>query len=216
MRTLTKERVNLSGLFNNSGALSMDLIGDGPNEVASRLITKFNQTNQEAKLKQREVSLVIKEKSFKQNFAKDFIQHYMCIFGITKDQLQKLVCEIKEENIQFIENNLVERLRKKARVWIGASVISGGFFIYEAINAFVNGTQHIMVLPFFISQICGWILPLWMLFSFFPDLDRSSLVNSVSYVVTRRRLKKKYGSDYFPVQELRKELGLVIDATEEK
>lgn len=208
MRTLTKERVSPSGLSNNSGTLSMDLIGDGPNEVASQMITKFHQTNQEAALKQREVSLVVKEKDFRQNLAKGFIQHYMSIFGITKDQMRELVYGIKGENILVVEHTLVERLRKRTRALIGASIIICGAYVCEIVSA------QTMPLPLMIFPIFGWILPFLVFVSLvFP---MPTPIPFITYTCDRKRLKKKYGPDYFPIQELREELGLAIDAPEEK
>ena len=43
MRTLIKERVNLSVLANDSGVLSTDLIGDGTSEVIARRLNEIHE-----------------------------------------------------------------------------------------------------------------------------------------------------------------------------
>lgn len=204
MRTLTKEKVNLLELANSSGALSMDLIGDGPNEVASQLISKFHQTNQELQLKQRENDLATKDKYLRRSFALAFIESYTSMFNITREQMGELACGIKEENIRFIENNLAERLRKRARVLISTSIISGGGFIYSIASWFLTGELHIAIVPFIIF---GWLLPFLILVSLIQETEVP--FSCISYIQNKKRLKKKYGPDYFPVQELREELKLI-------
>lgn len=198
--TLTLERERVMQIQ------SLDLIGDGPNEVASQLITQFRQANQETKLKQKEVFLATKEKTLRQNFAEAFIEQYTNIFNITKNQMAELVYRgIKEENIQFIEGSLVERLRRRAWSWIGASVISGGVCIYGIANLFINDNVRswlLIFVPF------GWIMPAFILTALLSDVGFAGYFEGISYIQTRKRLKKKYGSNYFPIQELRQELEL--------
>ncbi|MBI2064748.1 MAG: hypothetical protein HYT62_01700 [Candidatus Yanofskybacteria bacterium] len=213
-RTLTKERVktsvSLGDLDINSGTSSLELIDDGPNEAVCRLVSKFQQANQQANhreaLERQARGLAINEMASKQNLASMFIDAYTYAFNITINQMGVLVQEIGENNLPFLENKLFERLRKRAGVIVSASIISGGAFTVDLIDIFSSGSLVLLPLPLFMVCFLGWILPFLVLVS--SGTARSEPFRSVSYIRARKRLKKKYGPDYFPYQELRKELRL--------
>ncbi len=200
--TLEKTRVQ---------APSFDLIGDGPEEIVVRMLNKFHKNKKVTRLQ-------AKEKSWRQELASAFVKEYTSVFDITKEQMKELVCGIKEKNIGFIENALFKKLKRRALPLIEASIISGAFFIYGVPGLILNfDATHLssLAISMFLSAFLGWILPFIVIASLTSSFKEAPL-KSIAYIRYRGRLKKKYGPDYFPYQELREELGITPSDTAEK
>lgn len=219
MRTLTKERVNLSGLSNNSGALSLDLIGDGPNEVICRKLSKFQKANRQALVLSDQESMVREKQCKRKGYAKMFISRYTKMFGISRENMKDLVGELKDEDVILLEKAVLEKLKKPAIFQVVGSFSAIAIFFGSILETFLFGNQiYSVLIPLMGFTTTGWLLPLISLADSFygcSNFDGGGSLWPGGYFGSRRTLKKKYGPNYFPYQELKEELGLLENVNKE-
>ncbi|MBI2064507.1 MAG: hypothetical protein HYT62_00415 [Candidatus Yanofskybacteria bacterium] len=184
-RTLTKERVktpvSFGGLDISSGALSLELIGDGPNEVIARRLQDIHERTDFMELK----------KVFSENFKVQLAN----MNGIDKKEISNLTSGLDRSAIEFLEKKLTSR----CRIWawfektIWASLLL--LILLSLFRVFGETTF------FFATIICGFgvgmpiIGPLICLMGY-GDRD-FFLTGNIGYMKDRKRLIKIYGKEYF-------------------
>lgn len=211
MRTLTKERVNSLGSLNSSGASSIDLITDGPNEVICRKLSNLQEDQKKAVVLAKQESMEKIWQFKKRNYAKMIISKYTKIFGISHEQMKDLVKELKDEDIVLLENAVLGRLKKPAIFQVIISFGALATFIGSSLGYFLFGNQILggLAITMF-STATGWAFPLMFLKASFCGIsDRcAGDVSPGNSFGSRRVLKNKYGPKYFPCRELKEELGI--------
>ncbi|MBI2064506.1 MAG: hypothetical protein HYT62_00410 [Candidatus Yanofskybacteria bacterium] len=220
MRTLTKERVKSPVSFGDldidSDVLSLELIGDGPNEVIHRKLVSLQEANKKAIVMAEQENLTRAERSRRRDYAKMFVSRYTSIFGINREGMKELVRGLRDKDILLLENAVLERLKKPAILQVVGSLSVMAICIISSLGFILSGNSVLAVLSAaMLSTGIGWFFPLILLTQFFEDtIDTRGtygygLSRPAAYFGPRRAFKKKYGPDYFPYQELREELGLI-------
>lgn len=219
MRTLTKERTDLSGISNdfNAGGLAVlndqesRLILDGPTEQIANKLQLFQEENKKralAELAFKQAQIKTKreaeerqiEKESKKYLAKLFINEFIKLNIITREQLKDIVQTVGKENIKILDESLVEKSMPEAKSRIRTAVFFSILIFGGLVSLFFVPTHAII--PVIICQL----LPV----SLFGTIVIFSLSDYCeSYVGIRRSFIKEYGSQHFPVQEVREELGLL-------
>lgn len=226
MRTLTKERVNHSGLFNNSGALSMDLIGDGPNEIVlKRTLTLRDQTEivtKQEKAVRQEQKLKEKIRGPKELLVDLFMKQYPKTFGITKEQFDELIARsMPKEEVEAMEVMLANS--RKLKWWSGVHRYSVNTLTTTILAATFNSIFHLG--PIWVTELPLWIFvgsfcvsgPMFGMFYIFGLLEsfnfmfekNSDYFCSSRYLRCRKYLKKLYPDNYFPHDILQEKLKLL-------
>ena len=184
------------------------LILDGPNEVIAKKLTQLSEANKQVilarKIKSKQKVLRKYRQQEKTSYANAFIDYCAKFFEINRFQVSDLIATMKDSDIEIVESKILKRIK-------GGAVIE--FLIGPMISVITFGLM-----------VAGIIMrdPMWLfaclLFLIFlltsVDVFSTGLISNkifhrLAYIFTGRRLKKKYGQDYFPIQELREELGLV-------
>lgn len=190
------------------------LIKDPPVEILHQNLVKYKEDNKQAtilaKQKGKEDAKKDALKSWKRVYAKLFLYSCEKFLDVSPTQLKELIVKLSDPvMIELIENNFLRRLKRRALlaslVWflsiylfVGQIAIFGGIVQMEQ-----NNGVFILFGAFF------GIYTLFFLGSFSLHETNAELLPSIPYLWARRRLKKLYGFDYFPVQELKEKLDLV-------
>ena len=185
------------------------LILDGPNEVIAKKLAQLSESNKQAilarKIKSKQEVLRECRQQEKTSYAKAFIDYCAKFFEINRFQVSDLIATMKDSDIEIVESKILKRIK-------GGAVIE--FLIGSMISVITFG----LMVAGIIMRDPMWLFACLLLFLIFlltsVDVFSTGLISNkifhrLAYIFTGRRLKKKYGQDYFPIQELREELGLV-------
>ena len=194
---------------------SSNLIMDGPNEIIHKALVKFQEVNANAAITAVAAAQAEKEEAIKKAlkleklaYATVFVENCETLLGINQNQCSDLVSKIKDTDIVLIENGFLRKIKRRAvlSLAIGTSIAAGSFFSMISL-LFIN--VHDLA-PFVALGFIFFVVSMiTMAASVIGFADKNSPCGSLNYICARRRLKKKYGPDYFPVKELKEKLGLV-------
>lgn len=166
------------------------LILDGPSEVINRMVTKFRQDNKEAQIFQEKKALILSQRQEKLDYVGSFISRYTGPLGITRGQFREIISQLKEHEIILLDDVVISRAKK----WALVPFLLSGVSAAVCLGSLMLGPQF---LPFYLLAYFTGAGSLGLLLSTF---DRNY---SVGYIRRQKRLKQKYGQNYFPHQELR-------------
>ncbi len=199
MRTLTLERERTVQVP------ALELIGDGPNEMICRKLSSLQEANKKALVLGVQEKMVMEKQRKRKGYAQMFISRYTKMFGISRENMRDLVRELKNEDIILLENAVLERLKKPAIFQVIGSFSAMAIFVGSILS---DSTLLVVLMTF---TMTGWLLPLLSLADSFygcSNFDGGGSLLPAGYFGSRLTLKKRYGPDYFPYQELKEELGL--------
>lgn len=182
MRTLTKERVDTSRLFNSSETLNQGLILDGPMEIIHQKSRSY-----------REINLA----DFKNDFRNNFISHAASELNLNLDQATELINSSSRSEINCLEQKILIAARKNAliiRILFVAleSVILGSWLGYLGnVMFFIMLGGMILAGATLFFPIMGLICMLLNLYDWdFP------FCGSMAYIRDRKYLVKIYGDKF--------------------
>lgn len=219
MRTLTKERIDLSGSLNNSNVFNQDLVVDGPKEAIYKKVHNLQTANKQSLALANQERILKAEQDTRKKYAKRFISRCTKMFGISRENMKDLVLELKDKDIVLLENIVLEKLRKPAFLQVVGSFGAITIFMGSSLASFLFGNQAVIVLTamLFFTGL-GWLIPFMFLTEFVYGSSNNGECGAntaTGYIGSQRVFKKKYGAQYFPYQEVKKELGLIENDTKE-
>lgn len=199
MRTLTKERVDLSGLTGDSGASNTSLILNNSFERTYLVARKFREENQKREEENQKIEKNKTEKKLKTEYANRFLRLCAEFFTISDDQARILIRQLKKEDTIKLENTILKKTKKLAIFQAIGFFSLTSFCIASALMGYLLlGFEFLVVIPFLLAPV---LWPGWALCDFLYG-DPFEVCRNVSYLGRRRQLIKKYGLKYFPLQEL--------------
>jgi hypothetical protein len=186
------------------------LILDGPNEVVKKMLTGFYDSNNEKELVAKQSAIVMNMEKRKKNLALSFIRQYTKRLKVSHDQLGEIVSSLQEKEFFVMEEQFTRLLHRKAKLYNFSALGCVGLFLASALFALLGNLFFINMAFMIFFCTGGGILPFLLLLENFYG-DRSAIYvpcRPTNYLALRRYLKRKYGSQYFPYQELKNALGL--------
>lgn len=219
--TLEKERVAQVLSFEIP---SLDLIGDGPNEIVLKRTFSLNVQNnvaiKQAKAVRQEQKLKEKIRGPKELLVNLFMNKYPNTFGITKEQFTELIARSTPQEIETMEIMLANS--RKIKWWSRIQRYSVNTFTTMICVAIFNSIFHlwpvlITKLPFYIFVgsfvVSGPMLGMFYIFGLLGSFNfmfekDSDCFCSLRYLRCRKYLKKLYPDNYFPHDILQEKLKL--------
>src|SRR3989344_6339284 len=179
----------------SSDNMGLGLTKDGPSEIILKKLKQFEKDNDTSK----------------KAFVEAFINDYMEMNKISRAQLAELISSLNDADAELLDNALV-RKRKQS--------VSGDFcLLLQAIVLFVstgvglwygNTLGLVGVWKFLLRSLSivgliffglGIMAGIFSLINLFDSVEGSKKLSGYRWT-----MKRKFGQDYFPIQEIRKEL----------
>ncbi len=178
------------------------LILDGPQEVISSSLARFRDLNKEEATKAAQEATIAHKESVIKNaqrekelYAMNFMACFQRFSRINSDQFRDIVTKLKDSEMSALEDVVAKTMYRRAFLslsFISLVLISGlSCFLYYS----SNDNSGLATMSLFLSLIT--------LGFFFTDTTSSRAL-----LFKRRKLKKIYGQNYFPYQELKNKLEL--------
>ena len=186
------------------------LIKDGPNEMTYHAVMRYQEENQKASLLAKQRDTVQHEEDRKRNLALSFISLFIESKEISREQFRDIISSLTDDGIKAIDNQFSELLMKKVRLINFVAISWLGLILFGIIASVWSGGNLIFAVPTSILLLfsCFGFVPVMLLEdNFFKGNGQPIL--PIQHMALRRYFKNEYGSDYFPCDELRKELRII-------
>ena len=171
------------------------LILDGPNEVIAKRIQSIHETG--------------KNKELKKKLINNFLEKVCITFDVSRENLPQLLAGLNDVSMEKIVRKVSSRSLKlsllERSMWITLLLFEVG----SLCKFFGVGPFVLVFGATFLTVGINILSPLLVLRGF-ADRDFFFATN-IGYIKDRNNLRKIYGQNYFPIQELKEKLGLVAE-----
>lgn len=201
MKTLTKERVSLSGLSNESGVLSMDLIGDGLNEVICNKLIEFQAKSIEDHEKQLALQKVEKEKHYKRVYIEAFINYLCGFYRINRAQAVNLLKGLNKEEVEKLDEWIISKIKPRAKFQLFMSLLGlSSCLALDVTFGLFYGVGFVFVF--------NWLVGGFSLISLLSTTIMPGDMGPAGFLNIGTRYVKICGENYFPHDILQEKLKL--------
>ena len=181
----------------SSDNMGLGLTKDGPSEIILKKLKQFEKDNDTSK----------------KAFVEAFINEYMEMNKISRAQLAELISSLNDADAELLDNALVRKRKQSVRGGFCLLLLAIVLFVSTGVGLWYGNTLGLVGVWKFLLRslsIVGLIFfGLGILAGIFTLIDSfDSAGGSKNLSNYRWWMKRKFGQDYFPIQELRKELGV--------